>query len=1273
MSDLKRPPSNRRPSRPQDHKPQALPARNRLPPIRYPEDLPVSLVRDEIATAIRDHQVVIICGETGSGKTTQLPKICLELGRGTHGLIGHTQPRRLAATSVARRIAQELGSDPGVHVGWQIRFGERMQPGAWIKLMTDGILLAETQGDPELRAYDTLIIDEAHERSLNIDFLLGYLKTLLARRADLKIIITSATIDADRFANHFASARGPAPVINVSGRLYPVQTRWQPLARDEDLNDAICRASDELLRDSQGDILVFLPGEREIRDASEALRKHHFNGKGLRPELLPLFSRLSEAEQQQVFAPHGQRRIVLATNVAETSLTVPGIHSVIDSGLARVKRYSYRNKVEQLVVESISQAAANQRAGRCGRVAAGICIRLFDEADFAKRPRFTDPEILRSSLASVILRMKSLHLADIEFFPFIDPPMRRAIADGYGLLQELGALDGNNGLTPLGLQLSRFPLDPKIGRMILAGAEHQALTEVLVIAAALSTQDPRERPADKQQAADLAHKQFADEKSEFLSLIKLWQWFAQASQHKESNRKLLEACRTRFLNLLRLREWRDVHSQLVQQAHDAKLRENTLPATYEQLHSALLTGLLGNIGCKVDEDPSWQGARGIRFLPHPGVLLLKKPGKWLVAAELIETTRLYARTIANVDPVWIERVGNHLIAKSWSDPRWDAKAGQVLANERGTLYGLLIYHGRRVSFGSIDPVAAREIFIREALAARDWDTSLPFFAHNQRLIREIENLEHKARRPDYLVDEDLLFSYYNEKIPEDVVSGADFENWYRHAARGQPRLLHLSREDILKRDVTSISHEAYPKKLVLNGLELKLDYHFEPGNPKDGVTLTVPVFALNQVDAQACDWLVPGMLKEKVTALLKTLHPKARHRIQPIAETTEQFIERAETLDWVQSRGLVDSLREFCKEVTQLPIIATDFKPESLDAHCFMNFRVVDEHGRMLELSRNLQALRAQFGAQAQHSFAEHATSATADALDIPETFTDWTFGPLPELVEIERAGKQLIGFPAFKDGISSVSLEVLDDEAAAMQMHRAGLRRLFMLQVAEQLRYLERSLAGGSTSLATVAMQAIALGLPVKSQADLVAQVLETSVDRAFMQQPLPADASTFGERREAGRARLSLIAQEVARLLQAIVLEMGACQRKLGLAKAWPAVTTDLQQQLAGLFAPRFLCDTAPQQLGHYPRYLKAIGVRIDKLRTDPARDARLQAELTPLLVRLQRETASRKGQVDPALVDLRWLIEELRVGLFAQELRTPTAVSIKRVEKVFESLQR
>ncbi|TBW66424.1 ATP-dependent RNA helicase HrpA, partial [Burkholderia thailandensis] len=959
----------------------------------FPESLPVSGKRDEIARAIAAHQVVIVCGETGSGKTTQLPKICLSLGRGVGaggaGLIGHTQPRRLAASSTGRRIAEELGTPFGEVVGYKVRFTDNLAPGASVKLMTDGILLAETQTDPLLKAYDTLIIDEAHERSLNIDFLLGYLKQILPRRPDLKLIVTSATIDADRFARHFGSDERPAPVIEVSGRLYPVEVRYRPIADDRpaavrhaegaasgrdraksareaerDLMDGIVDAVDELCREGPGDVLVFLPGEREIRDAAESLRKHH----PPHTEILPLFARLSAAEQERVFKASNARRIVLATNVAETSLTVPGIRYVVDTGLARVKRYSYRNKVEQLQIESISQAAANQRAGRCGRVADGICIRLYEESDFAGRARFTDPEILRSSLASVILRMKSLHLSAIESFPFIEPPPGRAIADGYQLLNELGAVDDDNALTPLGRELARLPLDPRVGRMILAARDQQALREVLVIASALSVQDPRDRPIDAQEQADQAHRRFADERSEFLQWLKIWAWFEEAVAHKKSNRQLVDACRQHFLSHLRLREWRDVHSQLLTVVREHGWRLNEADATFEQIHLSLLTGLLGNIGFKAEDEPHYLGARGIKFHLWPGSALVKKAGRWVMAAELVETSRLYARCIAKIEPEWIERIGAHLLKKSLSEPHWEKRPAQVTAFERATLYGLTVYHRRRVAFGRQDPARARELFIRGALVDGEFDTKLAFFAHNRKLLADIEQLEHKSRRQDVLVDDELIHAFYDQAIPSGIHTGAAFERWYRDEVKksGQPedklRLLYLSRDDLMRHEAAGVTTDLFPKRATMAGVEMALTYHFEPGSPRDGVTLAVPLFALNQVDARRAEWLVPGMLKEKAHLLLKSLPQKLRRHCVPLPEYAAGFVERAGR-ERFGAGGLVDALIADVRERTQVATKTSDFKLETLPAHLFMNFKVIDEHGRQLAMGRNLAQLRAELGA----------------------------------------------------------------------------------------------------------------------------------------------------------------------------------------------------------------------------------------------------------------------------------------------------------------------
>lgn len=1317
------------------HAPRTRCAPNPVPPITFAESLPVSGKRDEIARAIAAHPVVIVCGETGSGKTTQLPKICLALGRGLGaggaGLIGHTQPRRLAASSTGRRIAEELGTPFGEVVGYKVRFTDNLAPGASVKLMTDGILLAETQTDPLLKAYDTLIIDEAHERSLNIDFLLGYLRQILPKRPDLKLIVTSATIDAERFARHFGSDERPAPVIEVSGRLYPVEVRYRPIADDRpaavrhaegassgrdraksareaerDLMDGIVDAVDELCREGPGDVLVFLPGEREIRDAAEALRKHH----PPHTEILPLFARLSAAEQERVFKASNARRIVLATNVAETSLTVPGIRYVVDTGLARVKRYSYRNKVEQLQIEPISQAAANQRAGRCGRVADGVCIRLYEESDFAGRARFTDPEILRSSLASVILRMKSLHLSAIESFPFIEPPPGRAIADGYQLLNELGAVDDDNALTPLGRELARLPLDPRVGRMILAARDQQALREVLVIASALSVQDPRERPVDAQEQADQAHRRFADERSEFLQWLRIWAWFEEAVAHKKSNRQLVDACRQHFLSHLRLREWRDVHSQLLTVVREHGWRLNEADATFEQIHLSLLTGLLGNIGFKAEDEPHYLGARGIKFHLWPGSALVKKAGRWVMAAELVETSRLYARCIAKIEPEWIERIGAHLLKKSLSEPHWEKRPAQVAAFERATLYGLTIYHRRRVAFGRQDPARARELFIRGALVDGEFDTKLAFFAHNRKLLADIEQLEHKSRRQDVLVDDELIHAFYDQAIPAGIHTGAAFERWYRDevSKSGQPedklRLLYLSRDDLMRHEAAGVTTELFPKRVTMAGVEMALAYHFEPGSPRDGVTLAVPLFALNQVDARRAEWLVPGMLKEKAHLLLKSLPQKLRRHCVPLPEYAAGFVERAGR-ERFGAGGLVDALIADVREQTQVATKTSDFKLETLPAHLFMNFKVIDEHGRQLAMGRNLAQLRAELGAQAQQHFQKIAAAATlapagepaaaaagasgararraplgappraaepaaqagaaAGATALYEHLTTWNFGKLPELLEIRRRGETLFGYPALVDRGTHCDVEVFDSPDEAARIHRAGLRRLFALQLKEPIKYLEKNLPG----LREMAMQYMSLG----TQDELRDQLIATALDRACLQEPLPADDASFHARRDEGRSRLNLLAQEIARLVGQILAEYAGLAKKLAQAKPFPAAHADMQGQLAALVGKRFVVDTPYAQLAHFPRYLKGIALRIDKLKADPARDARQAAELQPLAQHYQRSVAQRGGVADARLAEFRWLLEELRISLFAQELRTPMPVSVKRLYKVWESMQR
>ncbi len=1223
----------------------------------FPPELPICAKREEIAKAIASHPVVIVCGETGSGKTTQLPKICLGLGRGIEGLIGHTQPRRIAARATAARVAQELKTELGGAVGYKIRFTDRVGPRCYIKIMTDGILLAETQGDRELRQYDTLIIDEAHERSLNIDFLLGYVKQLLPRRPDLKLVITSATIDAERFSRHFELDGKAAPVIEVSGRLYPVEVRYHPVESEDDdydLNEAISDAAEELAREGQGDVLVFLPGEREIREAGETLRKHH----PPQTEILPLFARLSAEEQERIFKPHAGRRIVLATNVAETSLTVPGIRYVVDTGLARVKRYSYRSKVEQLRVENISRASAKQRAGRCGRVASGVCVRLYAEDEFSSRPAFTDPEVMRSSLANVILRMKSLGLGAVEEFPFIDPPHSKAIQDGYALLAELGAVDEANGLTEIGKQLARLPVDPRIGRMVLAAKSENALGEVLVIAAALSVQDPRQRPGERAAAADEAQKQFNDEKSDFLSWIKLWEFFDEALEHRKSSRKLHQSCREHFLSFNRMREWRDIHRQLKELVVELGWRVSETPATYEQVHRALLAGLLGNVGTKTEEG-NYLGARGIRFWIHPGSGVRRKAGRWVMAAELTETTRLYARCVATLSPEWLESVGAHLVKRHQYEPHWEKQPARVAAFERGTLYGLLLYAKRRVHFGPMDPAESRKIFIRQALVEGDYDTRAPFFLHNRRLVREIEQLEHKSRRPDVLVDDELIYAFYESLVPEGIHNGPDFDRWRREAEAKNPKLLFLKRDDLMRHQAAGITTEQFPHQLEMAGRSFALDYHHEPGSQRDGVTLIVPLLALNQVDAARCDWLVPGLLREKITRLAKSLPQKLRQRLGALPEFVGAFLRANERAD----APLAQAIARYARRELNLAVPLDAFRQEMLPAHLSMNFRIVDEHGRQLATSRNLAQLRAELGQKAGDQFAELAR---ADAP--PEKVTAWEFGDLEEVMEIRRGSQTLIGYPGLADHGDSVSLEVFDSADKAREGHRAGLRRLFMLQLKEQARHIEKNLPVSHA----MALHFAAFG----EAAELKEQLLAAAFDRACMQEPWPRSRAEFERRRDEARSRVTLLAQEITRLAGAILAEHAALQKKLQqTSKAFPEPCRDIQESTTRLLSKRFIEQTPYDRLQHFPRYLKAAGLRLDKLRAEPSRDARLAAEFAPLAAQWQRDQARqlKSGNRDPQLEQFRWLLEELRVQLFAQELKTSVPVSVKRLSKMWQTIRR
>ncbi len=1240
--------------------------RTALPRIDYPPQLPVSERRDEIGAAIAAHQVVIVAGETGSGKTTQLPKICMELGRGAAGMIAHTQPRRIAARTVAARVAQELGAPLGQQVGYRVRFSDRVSEDNFLRVMTDGILLAETQSDRFLNAYDTIIIDEAHERSLNIDFLLGYVKRLLPRRPELKLIVTSATIDAQRFSEHFEGA----PVIEVSGRMYPVEILYRPIvAEDEDekeidLPDAIADVVDELSRlSATGDVLVFLPGEREIRECAEVLRKRH----PLHSEILPLFARLSAQEQERVFHPSGARRIVLATNVAETSLTVPGIKYVIDTGLARVNRYSFRNKHEMLQVERISRASADQRAGRCGRVMSGVCVRLYSEDDFQARAAFTDPEILRSSLASVILRMKALKLGEVEDFPFVEAPSSRAIADGYALLLELGAVDEQRRLTSIGARLAELPIDPGLARMVVAARDENCLTETLVIVAGLAIQDPRDRPMDKAEAADTAHAQFAHERSEFIGLLELWKFFGDALVHKKSNRKLAQLCHDNFLSYVRLREWRDLHGQLHAQVSETGWRFNQTPATYEQLHRAILSGLLGNIGAKSDEAGVYLGARAIKFAIFPGSSLRRKQPPWLMAAELTETTRLYARTVAAIDAQWLERVGAHLIKRTYHDPHWEKAGAQAYAYERLTLYGLVVVSKRKIAYGPVDGAAAREIFLREALVHAQLTTQGKFLAHYEALKHEIEELEHKSRRHDVLVDEQRVFEFYDARVPREVWSGQQFERWRREAEKADPKLLFLTREQLMRHAADEVTEERFPQALEIGGVVYALSYKFEPGHPLDGVTISVPLHLLNQLDEQRCEWLVPGLLRDKIAHLLRGLPKNLRKNFVPVPQYVTALLESLR----VGEGSLTVALAQSIRALTRVEVPPEAWDVEDLPPFLRMNYEVVDDDdGRELAMGRDLAALRAQLGVKARKQFSESAKNAFER-----QGIVAWDFGELPEQIEFSRGGQQLIGYPAVVDEGNSVALVVLDTEHdAAVATHR-GLRRLFQLALPEQVKYLARSLPNfQDMALRYALLLELEGGKPGEKGAvsDRLRQELTDAIcDRAFFVEDAPIrNAGAFAERAAKAKTRLTDVAGDVCRVMNEVLSEYQTLRPRINQpgVPVWQRAMTDIRAQLKDLLKPGFVVSTPLPRLKHFPRYLRAIHVRLDKFALNPAKDAQWMQQMQVWWQAYQgRLQADRARAVhDARLEEFRWMLEELRVSLWAQQLKTPYPVSFKRIER-------
>ncbi|MCO6439943.1 MAG: ATP-dependent RNA helicase HrpA [Nitrococcus mobilis] len=1215
--------------------------------------LPIMDRRAEIVRALSAHQVVVVCGDTGSGKSTQLPQIALALGLGVEGMIAHTQPRRIAARSLATRIAEELNTEVGAGVGYKVRFSDRVRFSTRLKLVTDGMLLAETQADPDLAQYDTIIIDEAHERSLNIDFLLGYLKRLLPRRPELKVIITSATIDPQRFSRYFNGA----PIIQIAGRSHPVEIRYRPLVsededeRDRSLPEAILEALDELAAEAAGDVLVFLPSERDIREAAESLRKHHPLG----TEVLPLFGRLSATEQLRVFAPHDRRRIVLATNVAETSLTVPGIRHVVDSGLARISRYSYRTKVQRLPIEPISRASADQRAGRCGREAPGVCIRLYAEADYQGRVEFTEPEILRTNLAAVILQMKYLKLGEIERFDFIDPPDPRAIRDGLKLLYELGAVAADNALTELGRRLAALPVDPRIARMLVAGETERALSEVLVIAAALSIPDPRQRPMDAPQAADAAQARWRDQRSDFLALVKLWNE-VQEKARELSQRKLRLWCAEHFLSFVRLREWRDIHHQLRELVKGIGWRENVQEADAAAVHRALLTGLLGNIALRTDEQ-HYIGARGLKLLIFPGSGIAKRRPRWIVAAELVETSRIFARTVAEIRPEWVEPLAAHLVQRRYFEPFWEEKKSRVAGYESVTLYGLPLVARRKIDYTRVDPAAARALFIREGLVHGRLRTQGGFLAHNRRLIAEIEALEAKLRRRDVLVDEGVLAAFYAERVPAGLADGASFERWVRRPEHDQA--LCMTPQMLMEREAVEITADAYPEHLSVGGMRLPLHYHFEPDQAADGVTVIVPPAALNQLSPERFEWLVPGLLQEKVVALIRSLPKRLRRNFVPAPEFAAAILAAVP-----QGTGsLTQVVRDELKRMTGVLIPCDAWEGIELAAHLQMNFRVVDAHGRTVGEGRDLVALQRELGAYAR------AQAGDARRRWERRGLQRWDFDTLGEPVEFNDAGITLRGYPAVVDEGGSVALHLLDSPAQAARTSLGGIRKLFMLQLPDQAKYLRRKLPG---------IDRLCLLYSVLGSCEAFKQdFLAAAYQRVFMPDgTLPRTREAFQARLQAGREELIPTATRLAQtLLQILEHYQEARQRfKAPLPPAQLETYRDMREQLDAMIYAGFVQETPAEWLGELPRYMRALVRRLEQLQRDPEKDRRGLQAIRPLWEQYRRrcEQHVRQGIEDPQLEHYRWLLEEYRVSLFAQELGTREKVSEKRLHTAWQRVR-
>ncbi|WP_422770173.1 ATP-dependent RNA helicase HrpA [Plantactinospora sp. WMMC1484] len=1277
-----------------------------VPVITYPAGLPVSERRDDLLAAIRDHQVVIVAGETGSGKTTQLPKICLELGRGVQGLIGHTQPRRLAARTVADRIADELGTELGGVVGYKVRFTDQVGDGTLVKLMTDGILLAELQHDRMLRQYDTLIIDEAHERSLNVDFILGYLHQLLPRRPDLKVVITSATIETERFARHFALDGEPAPVLEVSGRTYPVETRYRPLVElgdSEDPDDdgetvrdqvqAIGDAVQELAAEGPGDILVFLSGEREIRDTADALGRLVQNRPLLRDtEILPLYARLSAAEQHRVFQPHRGRRVVLATNVAETSLTVPGIKYVVDPGTARISRYSHRLKVQRLPIEPVSQASANQRKGRCGRTSDGICIRLYDEPDFLGRPEFTDPEILRTNLASVILQMTAIGLGDIAAFPFIDPPDRRNIADGVNLLRELGALEGDGGaepghrLTPLGRRLAQLPVDPRLARMVLEGERNGCAAEVSVIAAALSIQDPRERPADKQAQADQAHARFTDKESDFAALLQLWRYL-QDRQRELSSSGFRRMCKAEYLNYLRVREWQDIHAQLrqvlrttggpgnegdrgrggradgrerggagEQQARGGRPDETDTGIDSDRIHQSLLAGLLSHVGLKDPQKHEYLGARGAKFALFPGSALFRKPPRWVMAAELVETSRLWGRVAARIEPEWVEALAQHLVKRSYSEPHWEKKQAAVLAYEKVTLYGIPLVSGRKVNFGRIDPALSRELFIRHALVEGDWQTPHRFFHHNRALLEEVEELEHRARRRDILVDDETLYAFYEQRIPAEVVSGRHFDSWWKKTRRDRPDLLTFDRQMLVNEGRGGVDAADYPDEWHSDGVALPLTYRFEPGTPTDGVTVDIPLPMLNQVDAESFDWQVPGLREELVVALIRSLPKAVRRNFVPVPD----FARAALAAITPGREPLLDALTRELRRMTGVTVPRDAWDLDRLPAHLRPTFRVVGEERQTVAEGKDLPALQRQLTTQVRRMVAAAAPDVERSGL------REWSIGTLPRSIEQDRAGYLVTAYPALVDEGDSVGVRVFETEAEQRHQMWAGTRRLLRLTLGSPQKFL-------SGRLSNEAKLALSRN-PHRSVPELLDDVADAAVDRLVADAGGPAwDAEGFAALRDRVRAGLVDTTVEVVERVRRVLAAAHAIEQRLTRTSdlSLVAALTDIRDQLSALVHRGFVTETGYARLADLPRYLGAVERRLDRLSGNPQRDREQQARVDQVRQEYEQMLAALPParRADDAVRQIRWMIEEFRVNVFAQALGTPYPISEQRIYRAMD----